>query len=58
MFLNQCNYPGCNEHAMFKVPNVDWNCGRHVPVKRKGSYLPSQHPGRKKFNYGKHESKD
>jgi hypothetical protein len=57
MFLAQCNHPGCNEHAPFKSPNVDWNCGKHTAPKRKGSYLPHGHPARPKYNYGSKEKK-
>ncbi len=54
MFLVQCNHPGCNEHAHFKSPHVDWNCGKHVsPVpKKERGYLPNRHPHKPKYNYG------
>lgn len=53
MFMVQCNHPGCNEHARFSSPNVDWNCGRHVPpalAQKPPRYLPSRHPHRKQFS--------
>lgn len=52
MFLVQCNYPGCQEHARFPGNKLNWNCGQHVapaqkPESKWRRYLPSRHPHRK-----------